>query len=391
MLVAVPQEIVKEFEAKLADIGVEIVKTGRTWFDDLHYQVEADMTPEELHYAFKPIDEWLWSLNIPMTWSIGLDDRGVTTAGLDLRKQWVPDDEDEVNGCDTMNVSSGCQTCRRKRGSVKSSKDPRMGSVEDFLDEMIKTRNPEEVYRKAQGNPNADKAFKRYRDIQRGKVKLADADIENSCKGVKSAINPTSETDYDYIPNWFKSLFEESKAVSSNPGARKRWIREQAGAHIDDIDSWYNRAERAFTSKTDDRDPGYTQVIESAKNIRARMTKSSKHAVEAGFDPRWELLNTPQDSGARNRYYARCVKELDEDVRLLKEAYATGDVAPAIFLMNCGYEPLTDDLYMRRDGPYQLRIDFLEYEEEDGPISYYVLDETAQIPQGWTVSKTMLD
>ena len=313
MLVTVPQEIVKEFEAKLADIGVEIVKTGRTWFGDLHYQVEADMTPEELHYAFKPLDEWLWSLNIPMTWSIGLDARGVTTAGLDLRKQWVPDDEDEVNGCDNMNVSSGCQTRRRKHGSVKSSKDPRMGSVEDFLDEMIKTRNPEEVYRKAHGNPNADKAFKRYRDIQRGKVKF------------------------------------------------------------------------------DDRDPGYTQVIENAKNIRVRMTKSSKREVEAGFDPRWELLNTPQDSGARNRYYARCVNELDKDVEMLKDAYATGEVAPTTFLRNCGYEQLTDDLYARRDGPYQLRIDFLEFEEEGGPISYYVLDETSQIPQGWTVSKTMLD
>lgn len=86
-----PESIVKAFEQQLAKWGIKIVGKGRTMMGRKHYQVETDMNPIKLHNVLKSIDIWLGKEQIPMTWSIGTDENGVTTAGIDLDKQFISD------------------------------------------------------------------------------------------------------------------------------------------------------------------------------------------------------------------------------------------------------------------------------------------------------------
>lgn len=86
-----PESIVKAFEQQLAKWGIKIVGKGRTMMGRKHYQVETDMNPIKLHNVLKSIDIWLDKEQVPMTWSIGTDENGVTNAGIDLDKQFISD------------------------------------------------------------------------------------------------------------------------------------------------------------------------------------------------------------------------------------------------------------------------------------------------------------
>lgn len=82
--------------------------------------------------------------------------------------------------------------------------------------------------------------------------------------------------------------------------------------------------------------------------------------------------------------YAKCVKQLDKDVDQMYKLYQHGDKAPSTILKNMGYKEAGTNRFVMKSGKNQMVIDF---DDNSDYIKYYVVDETGQIPRGWTSTK----
>lgn len=97
-------EDIEFFEKYITDtLGYEIEAKGKTWFMHRdHYQIRSPFnnnTMDDLRdfaRELDKLDELMDKREIPMTYSAGLTDDGYITAGLDLNKKWIPDNEDSV-------------------------------------------------------------------------------------------------------------------------------------------------------------------------------------------------------------------------------------------------------------------------------------------------------
>ena len=97
-------EDIEFFEKYITDtLGYEIEAKGKTWFMHRdHYQIRSPFnnnTMDDLRdfaRELNKLDELMDKREIPMTYSAGLTDDGYITAGLDLNKKWIPDNEDSV-------------------------------------------------------------------------------------------------------------------------------------------------------------------------------------------------------------------------------------------------------------------------------------------------------
>ena len=94
-------EDIEFFEKYITDtLGYEIEAKGKTWFMHRdHYQIRSPFnnnTMDDLRdfaRELDKLDELMDKREIPMTYNAGLTDDGYITAGIDLDKKWIPDDE----------------------------------------------------------------------------------------------------------------------------------------------------------------------------------------------------------------------------------------------------------------------------------------------------------
>ena len=97
-------EDIEFFEHYIIDtLGYDIEAKGVNWFDRTpHYQVRSQFNNHnrqdlrEFAKELNKLDELMDKREIPMTYNAGLTDDGFITAGIDLRKKWIPDNEDSV-------------------------------------------------------------------------------------------------------------------------------------------------------------------------------------------------------------------------------------------------------------------------------------------------------
>lgn len=97
-------EDIEFFEKYITDtLGYEIEAKGKTWFMHRdHYQIRSPFNNNtmddlrEFARELDKLDELMDKREIPMTYNAGLTDDGYITAGLDLNKKWIPDNEDSV-------------------------------------------------------------------------------------------------------------------------------------------------------------------------------------------------------------------------------------------------------------------------------------------------------
>ena len=98
-LVQLSEEDIKHFESQLDELGFDIEGKGRTTFGNLHYQVilRGDhLTEQDLRRAAKRLNmlsDKMDDLGIPMTYNVGLTYNDEITAGLDLHKKYVKEEE----------------------------------------------------------------------------------------------------------------------------------------------------------------------------------------------------------------------------------------------------------------------------------------------------------
>lgn len=90
-LVDPSEATIRMFESELNKMGVRIVATGKTWTGRKHYQVEFDGEPHALANRLNRVEAIMKKENIPMTYAVGSDGNGVSSAGIDLDKQYVKD------------------------------------------------------------------------------------------------------------------------------------------------------------------------------------------------------------------------------------------------------------------------------------------------------------
>ena len=120
-LVEPPQEVVDSLLNILSDFNFELddrfnVNPGRTWMDNIHLQVinkksHVDDPSELKMFVTKELRDKIHKLsessNCPITWNFGADDNGNVTGGLDIQKQWIPDESNVESACDVESASYG--------------------------------------------------------------------------------------------------------------------------------------------------------------------------------------------------------------------------------------------------------------------------------------------
>lgn len=90
--------------------------------------------------------------------------------------------------------------------------------------------------------------------------------------------------------------------------------------------------------------------------------------------------------------YASACRLIDRHMKDLQDKYLDGDKSPSEILQSLGYKetPYDEHLYEFEQGDLTLVFDFSDYDWDDGPIVYYVLDSTGRIPDGYTRTKSVL-
>lgn len=90
--------------------------------------------------------------------------------------------------------------------------------------------------------------------------------------------------------------------------------------------------------------------------------------------------------------YASAVRVMDEHWHEVQRQYLEGDKSPAGILTSLGYveSPVDEHKYEKESGEFTLVFDFTDYDWDDGPIVYYVLDASGKIPLGYCQTKAEL-
>lgn len=90
---AIPRSTLVAFEGKLTSFGTKIEATGYTYSGRRHYQLSLDKSGHSVAGFIRELerlDDWLDSIGIPMTFSVGETEDKITAA-VDLDKQHVDD------------------------------------------------------------------------------------------------------------------------------------------------------------------------------------------------------------------------------------------------------------------------------------------------------------
>lgn len=90
--------------------------------------------------------------------------------------------------------------------------------------------------------------------------------------------------------------------------------------------------------------------------------------------------------------YASADRVMDAHWHEVQRQYLEGDKSPAGILTSLGYieSPVDEHKYEKEAGEFTLVFDFTDYDWDDGPIVYYVLDASGRIPSGYCQTKAEL-
>lgn len=90
--------------------------------------------------------------------------------------------------------------------------------------------------------------------------------------------------------------------------------------------------------------------------------------------------------------YAAADRVMDAHWQEVQRQYLDGDKSPAGILTSLGYveSPVDEHKFEKEAGEFTLVFDFTDYDWDDGPIVYYVLDATGRIPSGYCQTKAEL-
>lgn len=90
--------------------------------------------------------------------------------------------------------------------------------------------------------------------------------------------------------------------------------------------------------------------------------------------------------------YASAYRVMDAHWQEVQRQYLEGDKSPAGILTSLGYieSPVDEHRYEKEVGEFTLVYDFTDYDWDDGPIVYYVLDASGRIPSGYCPTNTDL-
>lgn len=113
-LVETPQSVVDDLIEILSDFNFELddrfePNPGRTWMDCVHLQVinrssqidESEIRSHVPREMINRIHNLEKSCVCPITWNFGVDEDGYVTGGLDIDKQWIPDEIDSSHDVET--------------------------------------------------------------------------------------------------------------------------------------------------------------------------------------------------------------------------------------------------------------------------------------------------
>ncbi len=139
-LVDAPQHVVDSLLEILSEYGFELetrfkTNPGRTWMDNIHLQViNNDVQTDESHLRLyvpremiDKIHDLEESSNCPITWNFGIDDDNHVTGGLNIDKQWIPDED----------IESSC--------NIQSSKHIYQVDIGGWETASIEANSPEEA------------------------------------------------------------------------------------------------------------------------------------------------------------------------------------------------------------------------------------------------------
>lgn len=90
--------------------------------------------------------------------------------------------------------------------------------------------------------------------------------------------------------------------------------------------------------------------------------------------------------------YASADRVMDAHWQEVQRQYLDGDKSPAGILTSLGYveSPVDEHKYEKQAGEFTLVFDFTDYDWDDGPVVYYVLDAEGRIPTGYCQTKATL-
>lgn len=90
--------------------------------------------------------------------------------------------------------------------------------------------------------------------------------------------------------------------------------------------------------------------------------------------------------------YAAADRVMDAHWQEVQRQYLDRDKSPAGILTSLGYveSPVDEHRFEKEAGEFTLVFDFTDYDWDDGPIVYYVLDATGRIPSGYCQTKAEL-
>lgn len=456
-LVDAPQDVIDELLNILNKYGfvlddsINHENPIKTFMGDIHIQVinpdsyidttiDDSMIEQLQKYATKQLLNEIHDLekasDCPITWSFGVNSDDKVTAGLDVMKQYVPDEnelEEDVNFRDEVPYDYDEMEIELKAATNNWTKDKFECWVKyrsewfdsrDILSQHYETVEDfgfdEGLYGLYATRPSI------YESIDDLNEAVSSKDIMNKLKlAVDDVVDFYTVMGYPYPDGWLGNSWQDI-----NDGLKMgidNYV-ELADNLLELLKNEIKSIEKINGLK--DEDPDYDTFIELRDNLKyyyneylklegytdlvEDTVKQGNYWVNKGKEGTHGKFKTKKAADAQRRAmfaqgykenldiitedkddeYIEAVRQADYEANQLRDEFEKGDKSIADILIEMEYEQDDPDsvyFYKEVDGGNAIVFDTSKYDLGENYINYFVVDENDKIKQGFTVTKLIID